>query len=524
MRFPSLVALVVLAGFAPAAGAQDGATTWNESGVAALQAGQALIETARDGRQLAEDLEPFTDAGFFEAMGPETLARFDSVNAGLQAIGVAGKGTALTFAGEFSPEIQRATVLVTAIALAIGDASGEIVGLVRTAGSASSVIGDFVQSFGPIARANFAILSFGLSEVTVQAGEFADGLEDGEGIAGDYVSQAEALIATQGRVGKAFKRSEKDVTRFKNSVRDLTPEEKAAAANQDLIELIGGYEQAHETAGDAALRRYSDELDRIAELEAVGQDAYLADRARSEAKLALDKAVADQGVAALDATKAALEETASIFDEFFQTQQDAIIGGVTDTLGGVADLAGTLSDQIAEKGGEGAIALFRTSQAAAIGEATILGIVAAQRALATLGPIAGPIAAVGIGATTAANVAAIASQAPPQGERHMGGMGGMGGGQLAGSPTMAPDERSTPSGARVLNQEATISTAGVGAIVNALNAGRTPGGGLRRVRAVVGKGSLDRENERSIRGGTSRFARENKRQSIAAVRASEREW
>lgn len=56
---------------------------------------------------------------------------------------------------------------------------------------------------------------------------------------------------------------------------------------------------------------------------------------------------------------------------------------------------------------------YRASQATAITQTTISGIVAAMQALAQLGPIAGGVAAGAIAITTGASIAAIASEPPP---------------------------------------------------------------------------------------------------------------
>ena len=62
---------------------------------------------------------------------------------------------------------------------------------------------------------------------------------------------------------------------------------------------------------------------------------------------------------------------------------------------------------------------FRLQQTAAIAQATINGAVAATKALADLGPVAGAIAAGAISAATIAQIAVISQQKPPT--SHMGG-------------------------------------------------------------------------------------------------------
>ena len=83
---------------------------------------------------------------------------------------------------------------------------------------------------------------------------------------------------------------------------------------------------------------------------------------------------------------------------------------------GVADATRVAAEKMAETNVEGARRMFIASQAAAIANTVIQGAMAAVGALAPppfgLGVIGGSIAAAGIAATTAANVAIIASQKP----------------------------------------------------------------------------------------------------------------
>ena len=79
---------------------------------------------------------------------------------------------------------------------------------------------------------------------------------------------------------------------------------------------------------------------------------------------------------------------------------------------GVADLLNVVAKETAKRDKELALRQFKVAKAAGMAQALINGAVAVTRALATLGPILGPIAATGIAATTAAQVATIAAQKP----------------------------------------------------------------------------------------------------------------
>jgi hypothetical protein len=122
--------------------------------------------------------------------------------------------------------------------------------------------------------------------------------------------------------------------------------------------------------------------------------------------------------------------------------QEAIESGVDASLSAVSSLSSTISNQLTEDNKKAALALFRTSQAAGLVQVAINTAIARTRALAELGPIAGPVAAVGITLAGAAQAALIAAQSPPA---HMG-------------DPLAPDER-TVSGRRVLATETVLDSA-----------------------------------------------------------------
>lgn len=82
-------------------------------------------------------------------------------------------------------------------------------------------------------------------------------------------------------------------------------------------------------------------------------------------------------------------------------------------FGGIGALAGEAARQAAEANAEQAEALFRFYKAASIAEIAVNAAVSISKAYATLGPIGGAAATVGIGAMAAAQTAAVLSQEPP---------------------------------------------------------------------------------------------------------------
>lgn len=199
-----------------------------------------------------------------------------------------------------------------------------------------------------------------------------------------------------------------------------------------------------------------------------------------------------------------MTDLGTAFDEFEQqliATQEANMQGVSDMLTGVADLSSLLSGKLAEDNKKAAMALFRTSQAAALAEVAMNTAVAISKVTAQTG-IAAPIAIAGIATLGAAQAAAIAAQPPPVAHIGTG---------LAGSrDPLAPDERMR-FGTRTLATEmsgpaGTINSTG-STLINDANNGRLQASGGPMV-AVIGRSHLDRELFRSGRRGTSRYARQ----------------
>jgi hypothetical protein len=136
-----------------------------------------------------------------------------------------------------------------------------------------------------------------------------------------------------------------------------------------------------------------------------------------------------------------------------------------DFTTGVADLMNVVAKETAKRDKELAMRQFKVAKAAGMAQALINGAVAITRALASLGPILGPVAATGIAATTAAQVATIAAQKPAFDR------GGMiqGGEQMADQVTI-----NALPGEAVLSRQAVRAVGGQSG-VDAINRGSAPG-------------------------------------------------
>jgi chemotaxis protein histidine kinase CheA len=245
-------------------------------------------------------------------------------------------------------------------------------------------------------------------------------------------------------------------------------------------------------ARDRSLAQAREEF-RLANAAAQSQAQAAAARAQyTAAEVALEKQAAFE-IEKVRAEAAAEEkqrqdEAASRAAAQRATEQDAIIQGYTQTAAAVSDVTALLADKLAENGKRGALALFRISQASALTEIAINTLVARSKALAVLGPIAGPIAARGITISGLASAVAVAAQAPPE-VKHGGGV-------------LAPDEEYRRGGRLVTTRrEGVVNGPGMDVLgekgLRDLNAGHFPGGG--RVREVYPWKNLDREIHRLSR-------------------------
>ncbi len=274
-----------------------------------------------------------------------------------------------------------------------------------------------------------------------------------------------------------------------------------------------------------ALKEQNAELQRAEDAQKASAGAAKASRAAAEEQAAADRDAAEaakeradairDGMAALSEQAAAvnaevtdgideavanMEQAIAEIESAIVRDQEAIGAGITDSLNAVGSLSSTLSSQLAEDNQKAAKAMHRTSQAAGLANVAINTSVAIMKALAELGPIAGPVAATGIGLTGAAQAAAIAAQPPPS--AHIGS------GMPGSRDPLAPDERMS-GGRRILSTEASgpggVANSMGTQLLNDVNTGRVQSSG--RITAVIGRTHLDQELFRSGRRGTSRYAR-----------------
>jgi len=239
------------------------------------------------------------------------------------------------------------------------------------------------------------------------------------------VAAATASVYANGELLRARKAEEKAVKSGTGAVRDRAREEKEA---QDEINAALA-EQANyrQQLGDITEKAYQatlkpmDELLRKQELELANVRALgmaSGDRgAASEALAAVEKRQI-QEVADLRSQLNAeyeRERQASADAELRRIQEyrSALVSSTSSFFGGLAALSEQVATQQGEANADAAARWFKFYQGVAIGQIAIDAIVAGIKAVATLGPIAGGIAAVGIAAGAIAAGAQVAAQEMP---------------------------------------------------------------------------------------------------------------
>jgi hypothetical protein len=223
---------------------------------------------------------------------------------------------------------------------------------------------------------------------------------------------------------------------------------KQAAATAALEGILQSASESTMTSEEKMIAKYDEKIAKIAELEAVSQDHALADTARAAvlaemtaarqeeedkvnakraeeaAKLAADKAAADQQ--AHDQWVAFSEIQKAVTKELKDAQTEYILNQLSladQVYSGVADLAVWAIDKQIESMGhlsdsekKEAKRLWALRQGAAISSIVMSGAVAYMNALATFAPsgwLAPILAAAVVGPPTALQIAQVASESPP---------------------------------------------------------------------------------------------------------------
>jgi hypothetical protein len=474
----------------------------------AARVAQGMYELAGSVDEANEELQDIYALGIdgFTAASEEAIDASARLNGQLESMADIGTQLQVIVGGRMAP--------------AMADANGEIVqvgvgmlDLVDNGAKVVDKVNDITGGFGDWA-AKMALMGGPLAYLAASTEGYSDDVAlleqraakqaEAEKKRAEVIEHArqaqERARYEQREADKADREAEREKAKADRAAEERArkAEERArqiAAAESDLVEITRkNIAITLDERGKIELQ-YEDEIRKIAELEKVSGDHEAADEARAAARLAADKQIADfekklaadkakteadtlkkveaARKAAHDAEVERLEEEA----ERRREQTDAIIGAYSNVTSGVHDLLQAQVDA-AEDGTaaqkQAAENALTAQKVLAVSEAIVQGEVAAVRALAELGPIAGGAVAVGIGLQTAAAISKIQAQEI----KHQGGM-------VAAAPASGSREVTTT----LKPEEGVLTSTGVRSIggpraLHRANQGIPPGagGGVLQIR------------------------------------------
>lgn len=332
-----------------------------------------------------------------------------------KALSVAIDSTKQAIGDRFVPVFEGAIIGVTAGVLAIRDFT------LRALDAASATI-TWYKTLPTFAKALIGNVAPALQQADA-IDKLSEGLRTGTIDAGGYVAQARSLVGGLAAVEAVSKRTTAAVHETTAAKNEAANAAKAAAEWEEQY----AYEQAKNAANWIAQQQAINRANDAPELDRQRRLAWLAEYDKKAAQLAIDEQARAQAVA-LAQQQAALQ-TASQWGSTIQS-----LGGLFEQLSAI--IIGNAEDG-SEAQKKAALVAFRVNQAASIAAIAINTAVAIVKALAEMGPVAGGLAAIGIGATGLAQAAAVAATPPPT--FHVGGVVGEPG-RVSSSGPNAPDE------------------------------------------------------------------------------------
>ena len=402
---------------------------------------------------LEKELSPLRDKGLLPPLDPTFAANLSQAEQAMAGAEIAAKNAAVQIGARLAPAVEYGAVVVAEIADAATLAGETFAGFGAALKSGVIIYLQTIADWGlaiPTIYANMAkvvggaLSALGMDSVGGKLTALADGFLDfknsiGSGLVDNFTTGLELMgraADVDGEKFRALGAAAQDANdRQAKSAAKATDASKAqAAADKEraaALDKIRGIATATEAASASAERKLgmaaAEQIKQLNEISEKYADQPNIVKAAADAEFAIrDKLVAD--VKALqdaeDAeylakrTKFIEDETAKRLAAEQKIHADrmanaqAFAGASATFASGISDLLAQRAEANAKRDKELALRQFKASKAAAISEATINGAVAITRALATLGPVAGALATAGLTASTAAQIATIASQKP----------------------------------------------------------------------------------------------------------------
>jgi hypothetical protein len=400
-----------------------------------------------------KEIGPLRDKGFLPPLDPTFATNLSQAEQAMAGAEIAAKAAAVQIGARLAPAVEYGAVVVAEIADAMTMAGGTFNAFGAALKSGVIVYLQTIADWGlaiPTIYANMAkvvggaLSALGMDSVGGKLTALADGFLDfknsvGSGFVENFTTGLDLMGRAADVDGEKFRAlgaaaEDANDRQAKSSIKAADASKAKAAADREqaaALDKIRNIATATEAASASAERKLgmaaAEQIKQLREISEKYADQPNIVKAAADAEFAIrDKLVAD--VKALqdaeDAeyvakrTKFIEDETAKRLAAEQKIHADrmanaqAFAGASATFANGISDLLAQRAEANAKRDKELALRQFKASKAAAISEATINGAVAITRALATLGPVAGALATAGLTASTAAQIATIASQKP----------------------------------------------------------------------------------------------------------------
>lgn len=452
-----------------------------------------------------KEIGPLRDKGLLPPLDPTFAANLTEAEQAMAGAEIAAKAAAVQVGARLAPAVEYGAVVVAEIAEAMTMAGGTFTAFGAALKSGVIIYLQTIADWGlaiPTIYANMAkvvggaLSALGMDSVGGKLTALADGFLDfknsiGSGFVENFTTGLELMGRAADIDGEKFRAlgaaaEDANERQSKSAAKSTDASKAQAAADKEraaALDKIRGIALATEAASASAERKlgmaaaeqirqlneisekYADQPEIIAAASAAEDEVRLKlQNDLNDLRIEQDReAEAKRTQFIKNETEARMRAEQQVHDRRMSLAQGFFDSSIAFTRG-VSDLLNATSKANAKRDRELALRQFKAAKAAGIAEATINGAVAITRALASLGPIAGPVAAAGIAASTAAQIATIASQKPAFDR------GGMiqGGAQMADQVTI----RALP-GEAVLSRGAVRDLGGQSG-VDRLNRGSAP--------------------------------------------------
>lgn len=524
-------------------------------GTAAIKAAGALIDLAAEGRELAEAMED--TPGFINEEDIDSVVQLDDE---MESLILAVKAMGVAILNDLQPVLSKILVNFVALAFQIRDNTEQFYLLIEGSGAFLSALMKVQMAIAK--PMTMGAIAGDLKEDVLTLRDTARAFEELSSTQEQYRDEAQKAIDAftefADSESKAAKASKKAAADRLAALEAFRRKQEQILRNQERIEEeltkeletpMERIEREYLTLKERILEAgYSSE--KLTEILDMAHKKYVKDKeeeiAKQDEQIEKEKEAREAKEAALREQEAAARQVFSSIAQFSRTAstqliQDGVASGksfkemLTEMREGMEDLgmkqrqifgasAALYANQgalVADQFSEVALSFSalgealgrdslkqrrrqaRLGKAAGIASATVSTFEAVGKAMASAPP---PLSFVLAGLALTAGVANIAAiKATPLPQEHIGS------GLLGAKNPLASDEL-VYNGKRQLRQEMITSSGTVNStgaqMVNDLNTGRLNGNQASEMVAVIGRSHLDRELGRSGRSGTSRHAKQ----------------